>query len=128
MSLQTFHILPKIAEVDRFLRRHPDASRRIYEIHPELAFAALQEGRPVPAPKRKAEGFRQRYRLLERFVDGEALETALSAYPRTVAARDDVMDAFAVVLAAQRIASGMGQRVPAERELDAAGIDMAIWF
>ena len=128
MSAQAFHILGKIVEVDRFMRSTAPARKRVYEVHPELAFAALNDGKPLEQPKRQADGFDRRFSLLAEHVATGRLDEALGAFPRKHVARDDVLDAFAVMLAARRIADGRGQRVPEDPVRDRAGLDMAIWF
>ena len=128
MSAQAFHILGKVTEVDRFIRASSFARERVFEVHPELAFACIDAGRAIPAPKRSTEGFTRRYRLLTGHVEPATLDTALAAHRRRHVARDDVLDAFAVMLAAGRIAAGAGRRVPVEPERDSYGLDMAIWY
>ena len=126
MSVQAFHILPKIAQVDAFLREKRDA--KLFEAHPELAFAGLNGSEAIRPPKRGTPGFRARYNLLAPIVGSEHLDEALGAYLRKDVARDDVLDAFAVLLTARRILLGTARRVPTEPVHDSAGLDMAIWY
>ena len=126
ISVQTFNILGKIDEVDRYLRRNSNA--RFFEVHPELAFAALDNGEPMMHAKRSREGRGERLAHLEMIFDGEDLAAASSAYPGSQVAKDDVFDAFAVLATVARIAVGHGQRVPERPAHDSAGLDMAIWF
>ena len=128
MSVQAFHIMGKVDEVDRFLCSTPRVREHVFEVHPELAFATLNGGRPLEKPKRRPDGFNARFELLAGYVPAERLDEALCASPRKDVAKDDVLDAFAVMLAARRIMEGQGQRVPEEPAQDAAGLDMAIWF
>src|SRR5581483_4292465 len=44
VSKQLFNIAPKIRELDTALRTAPDAARRVFEVHPELAFWRLNGG------------------------------------------------------------------------------------
>jgi predicted RNase H-like nuclease len=126
LSLQAFNILPKIDEVDRYIRKNREV--RLFEVHPELAFAALNAGVPMVHPKRSGNGFIERMSHLEPLFDAQQLEAAASAYARSMVAKDDVLDAFAVLASARRIASGSGRRVPEQPVSDSAGLDMAIWF
>ena len=128
MSVQAFHILAKIAEVDRFLRSTPAARERVFEVHPELAFASLNDDQPMAHAKRREPGFAARLQLLTEKLPRDSIDSALDAYPRKDVAKDDVLDAFAVMLAARRISQGQGRRVPVDPVHDSAGLDMAIWF
>ncbi|HKT62641.1 MAG TPA: DUF429 domain-containing protein [Burkholderia sp.] len=54
------------------------------------------------------------------------MDAALSARKSAQASRDDVLDAFAVLWSARRIASGEALRFPETVEIDASGIPMVI--
>ncbi len=125
LSIQAFNILARIDEVDRYLCA---GGATLYEVHPELAFAALNGGEPMAHPKRSREGLAERRQALGERIGRTTIDRALGRYRRSQVARDDVLDALAVLLAAQRIAIGRARRVPASAVYDSAGIDMAIWF
>ena len=55
VSRQGFAIFPKIREIDALLRARPDLLPRIYEVHPELAFWALN-GRTALDAAEEGEG------------------------------------------------------------------------
>jgi predicted RNase H-like nuclease len=102
---QAFHLLPKIAEVDRLARRPGRA--RLVEVHPEVSFARLA-GHPLATPKRTRQGRDDRLALLEpHFPD---LADHLVARPQGVAA-DDLLDAFAVTWTARRVIEGTAERL-----------------
>ena len=128
MSAQAFNILSKVAEVDRAVRASPETRARIREVHPELAFATLNGGQPLKASKRSGEGFAARFGLLSLHLETASIDRAIDDFPRRDVAKDDVLDAFAVLLVAARINAGRGLRVPAEPECDPHGLDMAIWY
>ncbi len=44
VSKQCFHLFPKIREIDGLLRAEPALRGRIFESHPEVAFAVLAGG------------------------------------------------------------------------------------
>src|SRR5690242_9950489 len=48
VSRQGFAIFPKIREIDALLRARPELAATIYEVHPELAFWALNGRHPLP--------------------------------------------------------------------------------
>lgn len=120
ISIQAFHLLPKIAEVDALVDpREPD---RVIEVHPELSFATmrrLRTGDLSPLP-RKAEpaGLTARRQLLAR--EGiEVRPTPRGAKP------DDVLDAYAVLWSAERFARG-DALVLGDGSRDARGLPMRI--
>ena len=115
ISIQAFHLLPKIREVDALVDlAAPD---RIVEVHPECAFAFMSGGAPLP-PKRTAAGVTLRRALLaERF---ERVEPA----PRG-AATHDLLDAYAVLWSTERFLAGTAH-VFGDGERDARGIVMRI--
>ena len=57
LSIQAFRLVPKILEVDAYVRS--PRSCRIVEVHPEVSFAAMDAGSVVPA-KRTAAGIESR--------------------------------------------------------------------
>jgi predicted RNase H-like nuclease len=69
LSLQSWHLVPKIAELDAALgrlgRRRGD---RVVETHPELAFTTLA-GAPMRHAKRTPAGRRERLLALHRHVE-----------------------------------------------------------
>jgi threonine dehydratase len=42
VSKQGFHLFPKIREIDALLRTRPLLRERVFEVHPELAFATMR--------------------------------------------------------------------------------------
>lgn len=99
LSVQAFHLLPKIREVDTFMSLFPDATIR--EVHPELSFMRLNGGLPVRARKKSREGFYERWTLLEAHVPEwmDALDNAISRTRRSIAQPDDWLDAAAIAAA-----------------------------
>lgn len=123
-SIQSFGLFPRINEVDRALRAEPRLGERVFESHPELAFARMA-GAPVPSSKKTVAGLAERRALL--LANG--LPTALLDAPRPAgAAEDDRIDACAMLLVARRIAAGTARPSPDPPERDADGIAVAIWF
>ncbi|MFC5996726.1 DUF429 domain-containing protein [Pseudonocardia hispaniensis] len=105
ISLQTFHIGPKIRDWDR-VEPLPDG---LIEVHPELSLRALAPEIGF-APKRTARGAGQRIAALARWVDPAV---ALADLP--VGARlDDCLDALACAWSAARWARGVAEILGAE--------------
>lgn len=122
LNQQTFHLFPKMREIDELMRSSAKLRRVVYEAHPELAFTRMNGGRPVLAKKRKPEGFAERQKLL--------LKHGFKWKPEALsgAARDDVLDAMAVCRTAMLIADGTATRLGPARERDRYGLPMNIWF
>jgi predicted RNase H-like nuclease len=100
LSIQAWHLVPRIRAVDTVLRSSPVAER-VHEAHPELCFAALGDG-PVPESKLTAAGRSERLdRLRPVLADvDEVYEACLGAYYRKNVARDDILDALVLAVAA----------------------------
>jgi predicted RNase H-like nuclease len=128
MSRQSFFIMDKIADVDAVVRSAPAFGEKLHEVHPEISFAALGGGEPMRHAKRKQAGFDERLAHLADVFPEAVLQEALAAFPRTEVGRDDVLDAFAVLWSAKRIAMSTAERLPAEAPRDSCGIEMAIWY
>ena len=113
-SIQLWNILHKIREVDEAMT--PRLQRRVREAHPEVSFALLN-GSPLRFAKKSADGEAERRRLL-RPIFGE-----IPAVPG--AARDDVLDAYALLWSAQRAWRGEA-RVLGGSERDERGLQCEI--
>jgi predicted RNase H-like nuclease len=118
VSIQTFHILAKVAEVDRALRGDPSAARRVVEVHPELSLRRLG-GTTLP-PKRLADGRTARLEVLRRWLPGLSLPVPLPGRARA----DDCLDAVAAAWSAARWREGSAEVLG--DETDALGVPMRI--
>jgi predicted RNase H-like nuclease len=99
ISLQTFHIGPKIREWDELVL--PDG---VVEVHPEVSLRALAPDLAF-APKKTARGAGQRIAALSRWVDPAVALGDLPAGARL----DDVLDALAAAWSAHRWARGTAE-------------------
>lgn len=90
LTRQAFNLLPKMREVDAVAAQRPGL---LLEIHPECSFRTMT-GRDLP-PKRTAAGFDERRALIE--IMFGPVDTRLAG-----AARDDVLDAYAVLWSVER--------------------------
>jgi predicted RNase H-like nuclease len=129
ISKQLFMIAPKIREVDQSLRVNPQASERVFEVHPELAFWRLNTDRALDEPKKvegrcHERGLAVRRRLL---VAAGFPESVVQADPPKGAGEDDLLDALACAAIAQRIAEGRARPFPDPPERDEHGLRIAIW-
>ena len=98
LSKQSYHLLPRIAEVDSLMT--PELQGWIREVHPEVVFARLK-GRPLDSPKRRTAGRQERLAILRPLV-GDVAELAR---PKGIAG-DDALDAIACALAARAVVRG----------------------
>jgi predicted RNase H-like nuclease len=119
MSIQAWGLRGKLLEADAF--RRTAAAPPLYEVHPELSFAALAGGTPVADSKHTAAGRQIRRAMLAR--------ADIAVPPRVPgAAEDDLLDAAAVAWSAGRIAAGAAVTLsdPAQRADD--GREIAIRY
>jgi predicted RNase H-like nuclease len=101
LSVQAWNLVPSIRALDDALGTPPDP--RVTEVHPELAFRALDPR--VTDPKATARGLAQRVRALTAVMD---VLDALAEAPARVPAVD-ALDACAAAWSAQRLAQGRGE-------------------
>jgi predicted RNase H-like nuclease len=129
VAKQLFNIAPKIREVDMALRADSDLARRVYEVHPEVAFWRLNGGRALDEPKKikgrcHDPGLALRRRLL---IAAGLPPAAVNGAPPNGAGPDDVLDALACATIARRIHAGLARPFPNPPPRDAYGLPMAIW-
>jgi predicted RNase H-like nuclease len=128
VSKQIFHIFPKMREIDQLIT--PELQSRVFEVHPELSFWAMNGGEPLTLPKKvkgrpHAEGLSLRRALLA--AAGFPLAALAEArYRAADVGADDLLDACACAWSARRIAEGSAIRFPADPPLDARGLRMEI--
>jgi len=124
LSKQAWYLLGKIREIDDAIK--PADQARIREAHPELAFLALKGG-PLDHPKRTAAGQAERIALLEAAGFGP-IQPRIDLLGPERAQPDDLLDACALALTAERMLNGEGKRLPADPPRDARGLAMEIWY
>ena len=130
VSRQCFHLFPKIREVDALMT--PQQQSHIVECHPEGAFWAMNECRPLDLPKKvKSQahppGLALRHLLLARAGFSAPFLTG-HRFPASKAGEDDFLDACACAWTARRVLRGEAIRFPdADPPTDATGLKMEIW-
>lgn len=127
VSKQCFYLFPKIREIDALMT--PDLEDRIFEVHPELAFWRLNGEAEMSLPKKvksraNPEGLDQRRDLL---VSKGLPQDFLDQKPPKGCGRDDLLDAAANSLIAERILDGQAEPFPKNYQRDGKGLRMAIW-
>lgn len=121
-------IFPKICEWDNYLCTHSQVAKRVFEVHPEVCFWALNGFRPMRYGKKSSEGRRERRELLAREFGARVLDEARSRHIRREVGDDDLHDAFVALWTAGRIHAGLAKCLPEFPPHDSAGLPMAIWY
>ena len=125
LSCQSFNIIPKIREVDRFITT---TDVTLKECHPELSFQALNQGNAMAHSKKSPEGREERLVVLSRWIPEirTLFDQACRGFLRKELALDDILDA--AVLA---VVAGLGEQgiaLPDAAEYDGKGIPMQIIY
>ncbi len=127
VSKQCFYLFPKIREIDALMT--PELEDRVFEVHPELAFWRLNGEREMSLPKKvkshtSPKGVDQRRDLL---VSRGLAASFLDQKPPKGCGRDDLLDAAANSLIAERCFKGIAEPFPDPFARDERGLRMAIW-
>jgi len=95
LSTQSWAIVPKIREADDFMRSQ-SMEGKVREMHPEVAFWALNDRKPLRFGKKNPEGAEERLEVLSKHLPNarNCYEEALNTYKRKDVAADDILDAM----------------------------------
>jgi predicted RNase H-like nuclease len=118
VSAQAHALGPRILHVTELAA----TDDRIYEVHPEVCFRAMNTQRPLRFRKKSAGGALERIELLREHGIALAGLAATAAAPL-----DDVLDAAAAAWTAHRIATGSAVTLPDPPEIQ-EGRGIAIWY
>ncbi|MCJ2018450.1 MULTISPECIES: DUF429 domain-containing protein [unclassified Methylobacterium] len=125
-SIQGYNIFRYVRAVDTLLRARPELRDRIHEVHPEVAFHALNGDRPLGLPKKGRNarlGLDRRRELLSAAgLPAALLEARVKGVPE-----DDHLDALAALVVAQDIAAGRARPLPDPPAQDGHGLPVVIW-
>ncbi len=127
ISAQGYALVRSIRQWVDLLVADPTLMGRVYEVHPEVSFAEMQQGRGIAWSKKSPEGAAARRKLLAAHFGADAL-AALEAQPARGYARDDLYDALAALWSAERIRTGVARSLPAASSRAANGVPIAIWY
>jgi len=125
LSIQAYHIIPRIVDADEFARYHKGSSRvRVFEVHPELSF--LEMAGMTLESKHTKEGLQQRQKLLaKKGFDNEIFESFLAQ--NKMVKENDILDAAAVLWSVNRISRDSHQSTGVKMEnKDSQGLTMRI--
>lgn len=121
-------IIPQIWEVNRLLRGDQTLVNRVLEVHPEVSFRAMR-GSHLEYPKRDLSGALLRLSLIRAAFGENAFEPVRREQRRGQVEDDDILDAFAALWTARRIAAGTFQQLPeGPTQYDAKGLPMRIVY
>jgi predicted RNase H-like nuclease len=127
LSKQSYSIIPKIKDVDDFVRTIGQ-SYRIREFHPELCFLALNDFIPLKYSKNKKEGQIEREKILSKYFKSvsEIISQASKHFLRRQVAIDDIVDAIVGALTA--IFKDRTITTPLYPEIDNKNLKMEILY
>jgi predicted RNase H-like nuclease len=124
MSRQAWGIVPKVKEVDALLREDAKLAARVFEVHPEVSFAAWA-GEAMRHSKKKFAGKLDRRKLI--MADWpDAITRCRAMLEGERYAVDDLYDAFAALWTARRISARKSRDIPSIPPRDVNGLLMRI--
>ena len=123
LSKQTWAIIPKILEVDTFLRSDPTLQNWVREVHPEVCFWAWNHNVAMANRKKSSAGKLERESLVSPLY-GDAYVAARTSLPRGQYGNDDLLDAFSALWTAERFVAGRHMVLPGHPPVDSCGLRM----
>jgi predicted RNase H-like nuclease len=124
LSAQAAGITRKVAEVDEWVRVHPESEQWLFECHPELSFLALNDGAPLGADKSAPAGVMRRLKLVEQAFPDSQDQLATTIWPPTRRVQlADLLDAYAALSTALVCVRGEQEEL-GEGERDSEGVLM----
>ena len=128
VNVFSWGLYPRIRDVDSELQKNPHLRDKVYEVHPEISFKALNGGDSIVAAKRNPTGESIRRSLIENYFGPGAFNEIRNNHYQKDVANHDINDAFAALWTAERIYQREAVVIPAEVEVDSAGLRMGIWY
>ncbi|MGU3666612.1 DUF429 domain-containing protein [Methylobacterium sp. A49B] len=125
-SIQGYNIFRYVRAVDTLLRARPEVRGRVHEVHPEVAFHALNGDRPLGLAK-KGRDARRGLDLRRALLAAAGLPTTLLDARVKGVPEDDHLDALAALVVAADILAGRARPLPDPPAQDAHGLPVVIW-
>ena len=125
LSKQSLAIIPKIRELDEFLKAHPEYKGKILESHPEVDFARLN-GSVVLSKKKEEPGLSERIYILSEYLDKRDLSDVYVKAKELRCGQDDLIDAICLAVTGALHAHGQSETLPEEPEPDGKGLMMQL--
>lgn len=129
LSKQTWNIVPKIKQLEKFLVSNTYYLNKIRESHPEICFWALAGKRPMENSKKTDYGIIERLELMKKiFPKAEILfKHSKQKFKRSEVSKDDIVDAMILCLSASNL-TGHLLSFPEMPPQDEFGIEMEIVY
>jgi predicted RNase H-like nuclease len=124
----SWSLYPKINAVDHVLVSDHELREKVFEIHPELSFMALNNSIPILEPKRKSKGESIRRVLVNNSFGPNIFDLVRQQFSANHVSNDDINDAFAALWTSERNFNGKANVVPDVIEIDSVGLRMGIWY
>jgi predicted RNase H-like nuclease len=128
VGAQAFGIYKRVRDIDQIILKEESRHEKIFEVHPELSFMAWNRGKAIEASKKTEKGLIARSRLVEQYFRETVFSEVREKFTRSLAADDDITDAFACLWTAERINKGTASCMPDPPERDRADLPMAIYY
>lgn len=128
VGCQAWNIYKHVLAWDTLLCRDQVAGKKVFEVHPEVSFFALNSQQPLRHGKKSPEGKNQRRRLLDRSFDRKKVVAALANLAGEHFGMDDFHDAFVALWSACRIVRKKACCLPERPPIDTCGLKMGIWY
>ena len=109
MSLQSWYLFPKIKDVQTILHYK---NIKVFEIHPELSFRAMNNQKVILESKKTTEGFEIRKSLLDKHFLDFNFDVIRNKYQKKDVMDDDILDALVVLWSAKRIVNNQALYLP----------------
>jgi len=109
MSLQSWYLFPKIKDVQTILHYE---NIKIFEIHPELSFRAMNNEKVILESKKTAEGFEIRKSLLDKHFFSFNFDAIRNKYQKKDVMNNDILDALVVLWSTKRIVNNQASYLP----------------
>ena len=115
ISKQTWYILNKIKEA-RKIYLDKASNKKLFEIHPELSFMAMNNMKVLSDSKKTIEGRKKRLKLINIYYPHFNFSQVREKFLRKDVADDDILDVIAVLWSTQKIIDNIASYVPKKPE------------
>jgi len=109
MSLQSWYLFPKIRDVQTVIHCE---NIKLFEIHPEVSFRAMNNEKVILESKKSNEGFEIRKSLLDKHFLNFNFDVIRNKYQKKDVMDNDILDALVVLWSAKKIVSNQASYLP----------------